>query len=242
MRSPRRKLGIAQRSRAAAAAAIANARAHRGEQRARRDLEALIETTPVGAVVFDVASGRMVSSNREARRIGAGTLSVWPAPTAVADVVEGGRSTFLTGGGRDETIARAFEQGADDTIVKPFSPTELVARIRAALRRHREPERFVLGALAIEYDRRAVTVGGEPVELTATEYELLRLLSVNAGRVVHHDTTLRRIWGGRDGADANLVRIFVRTLRAKLGDSAENPTWIFNLRGVGYRMPRPGEG
>ena len=58
---------------------------------------------------------------------------------------------------------------------------------------------------------------------------------------MHFDTLLRRIWDGRDGADANLVRIFVQTLRRKLGDSAEDPTWIFNLRGVGYRMPRPGE-
>ena len=148
---------------------------------------------------------------------------------------------FISGYGRDETVARAFELGADDYIVKPFSPTELVARIRAALRRRREPETFVLGELAIEYEPRRVTVGGETVELTATEYELLRLLSVNAGRVVHFDTLLRRIWEGRDGADANLVRIFVRTLRAKLGDDAENPTWIFNQRGVGYRMPRPGE-
>ena len=148
---------------------------------------------------------------------------------------------FISGYGRDETVARAFELGADDYIVKPFSPTELVARTRAALRRHREPETFVLGELAIEYEPRRVTVGGAEVELTATEYELLRLLSVNAGRVVHFDTLLRRIWGGRDGADANLVRIFVRTLRAKLGDDAENPTWIFNRRGVGYRMPRPGE-
>ena len=148
---------------------------------------------------------------------------------------------FISGYGRDETIARAFELGADDYIVKPFSPTELVARIRAVLRRHREPERFVLGALAIEYEERRVTVGGAEVDLTATEFELLRLLSVNAGRVVHHDTILRRIWEGREGADANLVRIFVRTLRAKLGDDAENPTWIFNRRGVGYRMPRPGE-
>ncbi len=149
---------------------------------------------------------------------------------------------FISGYGRDETIARAFELGADDYIVKPFSPTELIARVRAALRRRREPETFVLGELAIQYERRAVTVGGAKVELTATEYELLRLLSVNAGRVVHHDTVLRRIWGGRDGADANLIRIFVRALRSKLGDSAENPTWIFNQRGVGYRMPRPGEG
>ena len=148
---------------------------------------------------------------------------------------------FISGYGRDETIARAFELGADDYIVKPFSPTELVARIRAVLRRHRDPETFVLGALAIAYEERRVTVGGAEVDLTATEFDLLRLLSVNAGRVVHHDTILRRIWDGREGADANLVRIFVRTLRAKLGDDAENPTWIFNRRGVGYRMPRPGE-
>ena len=148
---------------------------------------------------------------------------------------------FISGYGRDETVARAFELGADDYIVKPFSPTELVARVRAALRRRREPEAFVLGELAIEYGPRRVTVRGAEVALTATEYELLHLLSINAGRVVHFDTLLRRIWDGRDGADANLVRIFVRTLRGKLGDDAENPTWIFNQRGVGYRMPRPGE-
>ena len=149
---------------------------------------------------------------------------------------------FISGYGRDETVAQAFDLGADDYIVKPFSPTELVARIRAALRRRREPETFVLGALAIEYEPRRVTVGGAEVELTATEYELLRLLSVNAGRVVHFDTLLRRIWDGRDGTDANLVRTIVRTLRRKLGDSAKNPTWLFNQHGVGYRMPRPGEG
>ena len=148
---------------------------------------------------------------------------------------------FISGYGRDETVAQAFELGADDYIVKPFSPTELVARIRAALRRRKEPEAFVLGELTIHYESRQVTVKGDVVELTATEYELLHLLSINAGRVVHFDTLLRRIWRGREGADANLVRIFVRTLRRKLGDSAENPTWIFNLRGVGYRMPRPGE-
>ncbi len=146
---------------------------------------------------------------------------------------------FISGYGRDETVARAFELGADDYIVKPFSPTELVARIRAVLRRHQEPETFVLGELEVEYERRRVTVGGTEVKLTHKEFELLRLLSVNAGRVVHFETLLRRIWDGRESADANLVRIFVRTLRQKLGDSAEDPTWIFNHRGVGYRIPRP---
>ncbi len=148
---------------------------------------------------------------------------------------------FISGYDRDETIARAFELGADDYIVKPFSPTELVARIRASLRRRRGPETFTLGELMIEYESRKVTVGGNVVDLTAKEYELLRILSINAGRVVHHDMLLRRIWSERENAEVNVVRVFVRTLRRKLGDSAENPTWIFNQRGVGYRMPRPGE-
>ena len=146
---------------------------------------------------------------------------------------------FISGYGRDETVARAFESGAADYIVKPFSPTELVARVRAALRRHEEPVPFTLGDLSIHFEGRQVTVAGRPVNLTATEYELLRVLSFNAGRVVHYDTLLRQVWSGRSSADTNLVRIFVKSLRDKLGDSATDPTWIFNERGVGYRMPRP---
>ena len=146
---------------------------------------------------------------------------------------------FISGYGRDETVASALESGAADYIVKPFSPTELVARVRAALRRHGEPEPFELGDLAIDYGRRRVTVGGEPVVLTATEYELLRVLSLNAGRVVTYDTLLRRVWSGREDSDANLVRIFVMNLRRKLGEPAADPTWIFNERGVGYRMAEP---
>ncbi len=148
---------------------------------------------------------------------------------------------FISGYGRDETVAAALEAGAADYVVKPFSSTELVARVRAALRRHEEPGPFVLGDLAIDYGRRRVSVAGDPVALTATEFELLRILSLNAGRVVTFDTLLRRIWSGRGRADANLVRIFVRTLRQKLGEDAANPAWIFNERGVGYRMAAPGE-
>ena len=148
---------------------------------------------------------------------------------------------FISGYGRDETVAAALEAGAADYIVKPFSPTELVARVRAALRRHEAPEPFVLGALAIEFDRRRVSVGGEAVALTATEYELLRVLALDAGRVLTYHMLLRRVWNGRDGADANLVRIFVKTIRKKLGEDAANPAWIFNERGVGYRMAGPDE-
>ncbi|MDE0060801.1 MAG: response regulator [Defluviicoccus sp.] len=148
---------------------------------------------------------------------------------------------FISGYGRDETIARALEVGAADYIVKPFSPTELVARVRAALRRHEEPSPFVLGDLAIDYDRRRVSVAGHVVELTATEYELVRILSRDAGRVVTYDTLLRRVWSGRSHAESNLVRIFVRNIRRKLGDDAASPTYIFNERGIGYRMAKFGE-
>jgi len=148
---------------------------------------------------------------------------------------------FISAYGRDETVARALEAGAADYIVKPFSPTELVARVRAALRRHEEPEPFVLGELAIDYHRRRVTLAGNPVPLTATEYELLCVLSLAAGRVVTYETLLRQIWRGRYHAESNPVRAFVRSLRRKLGDDAAAPTYILNERGVGYRMPQPGE-
>ena len=148
---------------------------------------------------------------------------------------------FISGYGRDETVARALEAGAADYIVKPCSPTELVARVRAALRRRADPEPFVLGELSIDYDRRLVTVAGRAVELTPTEYELLRALSLDAGKVVSYETLLHQNWSERRYASWKVVRAFVKQLRAKLGDDAADPAWIFNVRGVGYRMPRSGE-
>ena len=149
---------------------------------------------------------------------------------------------FISAYGRDETIAKALDAGAADYIVKPFSPTELSARVRAALRRRAEPEPFLLGELAIRYEQRQVTVAGRPVELTATEFELLRVLSVNAGRVLRYGVLLRQAWGGRDpdSGDPKRVRAIVKTLRRKLGDDAARPAYIVNERAVGYRMPAPG--
>ena len=149
---------------------------------------------------------------------------------------------FISAYGRDETIARAFDAGAADYIVKPFSATELVARIRAALRRQAGPELFAVGGLSIDYDRRRVTVGGKRVDLTATEYELLRVLSLEAGRVSTYETLMRRVWGRRGSRNPKLVRAFVKKLRRKLGDSAASPTYIFNERGVGYRVAAPERG
>ena len=148
---------------------------------------------------------------------------------------------FISGYGRDETIARALEAGAEDYVVKPFSPTELTARIRAALRRRSNPVPFVLGELAIDYDRRRVSVAGRPVTLTPTEYELLRALAQGAGRVLTHEDLLRQVWARRDNASPKIVRAYVKRLRNRLGDDADRPAWIFNERGVGYRMARPGE-
>ena len=147
---------------------------------------------------------------------------------------------FISAYGRDETMAKALETGAADYIVKPFSPTELTARIRAVLRRQAEPEPFVRGELVIDYDQRRVTVSGRPVEFTATEYELLRVLSLNAGRVSTYDDLLRKVWTGHS-RDAKLVRAFIKKLRGKLGDDAANPEYILTERGVGYRMASPGE-
>ncbi len=146
---------------------------------------------------------------------------------------------FLSAYGRDETIARALEAGAADYIVKPFSPTELIARIQAALRRQLDVEPFRLGDLTIDYDERRVTVAGQPVVLTATEYELLCALSTNAGRVTTYETLQRNVWRGREHAGQGLVRTFVKKLRRKLGDDPVRPGYIENERGVGYRMPRP---
>ena len=148
---------------------------------------------------------------------------------------------FISAYGRDETIARALESGAADYIVKPFSPTELAARVRAALRGRARPEPFRLGELVIVYDERQVTVAGRPVNLTATEYELLRILSVEAGRVLTYDALKHRVWGEHASDDMNLLRAFIRQLRRKLGDDPKEPAYIFNHRQVGYRMARPGE-
>ena len=149
---------------------------------------------------------------------------------------------FLSAYGHDEAIARAFEAGAADYVVKLFSPTELVARIRAALRNatapvEKEPEEcFVLDRLTVDFARRRVNVGGRPVKLTVIECRLMAELSVNAGSILTHERLLQRIWHKTSGVDTRPLRSAIKSLRRKLGDDAGNPTYIFNEPGVGYRM------
>ena len=150
---------------------------------------------------------------------------------------------FLSVYGGDEVVARALEEGATDYIVKPFSPTELVARVRAALRRSGESGRpdgegpFVLGDLAIDYERRRVTVSGNPVELTPTEYDLLAELAAEAGRVVPHERLLRRVWSPGKPGNLRVLRTHLMRLRRKLGEDGENPRYVFAEPRVGYWMP-----
>ncbi len=152
---------------------------------------------------------------------------------------------FLTAYGRDLNIERAFNQGAADYMAKPFSPTELTARIRAALRKHVGPdhdqptEPFEMRNLSIDYSRRRIQVDGLEVHLTPIEYDLLRVLSMNAGRALSHDQLLRRVWNVTTAGDPQVVRTHIRRLRRKLGDEADNPTYILTEPGVGYRMAEP---
>jgi len=152
---------------------------------------------------------------------------------------------FLTASDRDEDTVHALRMGADDYITKPFSPSELLARIGAALRRRLLPDLmearppFVLGDLRINFAERRVTVAGEQVALSATEYKILYELASHAGRVLTYDEILHQVWGEEYRGETELVRSFICNLRRKLGDDAHHPRFIFNERQVGYCTPKP---
>ena len=148
---------------------------------------------------------------------------------------------FVSAYGQDQLIARAFEMGADDYVVKPFSPTELVARTRAALRKRTTSEPavpYVFGELTIDYAERLVTLRGSSIDLTAIQYRLLVELSASAGRVLTYEQLLRRVWDSHGDADVRPIRTAISAIRRKLGDDANNPIFIFTEPRVGYKMPK----
>ncbi len=155
---------------------------------------------------------------------------------------------FLSEYGQGDTVARAFNLGATDYVVKPFSHTELAARIRAALRRGLEPAQaeppggsYAVGELSIGYAQRRVELAGEPVDLTPTEYAVLYQLAAQVPNVLTHGLLLRRVWGPEHVGEGWLLRNVVKKLRRKLGDDAADPRYIATEPRMGYRMAA-GEG
>ncbi|MCC7369254.1 MAG: response regulator transcription factor [Chloroflexi bacterium] len=148
---------------------------------------------------------------------------------------------------RDDTIdkVRGLELGADDYVTKPFDHLELLARVRAVLRRLDMPaptsraSSFQSGELEVDFAAQEARLRGERIELTPTEYKLLYHLVRNAGRVLPHGTLLAKVWGREYVDEVDYIRVYVRRLRDKLGDDPERPRYIRTERGLGYRFIRP---
>ncbi len=152
---------------------------------------------------------------------------------------------FISAYGGDRRVARALEHGAEDYIVKPFSPTELVARIQTVLRRWtmsvsaKPATPFSLAELTIDFAQRRASMAGEELKLTDLEYRTLAELAMHAGQARSHAELLRAVWGPGHVGRSAAVRTIVKQLRRKLGDDAGDPAYIINEPRYGYRMPQP---
>jgi two-component system KDP operon response regulator KdpE len=146
----------------------------------------------------------------------------------------------LSARGDERDKVAALDLGADDYLTKPFGVNELLARIRAALRRAvgaRGPSAVVeAGALRVDFDRRQVTLDGAEVRLTPTEFDLLKVLVANAGRVLTHGYLLRTVWGPEYEGESQLLRVFIGQLRRKVERDPSRPQHILTDPGVGYRF------
>lgn len=148
---------------------------------------------------------------------------------------------------RDDAMdkVKGLELGADDYVTKPFNHLELMARVRAVLRRHDMPApasrtpSFRSGELEMDFARQEVRLRGERVELTPTEYKVLYHLVRNAGHILQHGTLLAKVWGREYMDETDYVRVYIRRLRDKLGDDPDNPRYIQTERRLGYRFLSP---
>ena len=145
---------------------------------------------------------------------------------------------------RDDAMdkVKGLELGADDYVTKPFNHLELMARVRAVLRRHDMPPptsrapSFRAGELEVDFARQEARLRGERLDLTPTEYKLLYHLVRNAGHILQHGTLLAKVWGREYLDEVDYLRVYVRRLRDKLGDDPDHPRYIRTERGLGYRF------
>jgi two-component system KDP operon response regulator KdpE len=151
---------------------------------------------------------------------------------------------MLTAKATEADILAGFEAGADDYLTKPFSAKELIARVQAVLRRTQRPGEAVTssllcGEMEINFARRTVTMRGQPVALTRTEYELLRHLARNANKVISHAELLTNVWGPEYRDDLEYLRAYIRYLRKKLEVDPADPHYLLTSPGVGYMLVCP---
>ena len=144
---------------------------------------------------------------------------------------------MLTAKGDTVDVVVGLESGADDYIVKPFKPKELVARVRARVRRNdvAVDEGLTIGDVTIDVAGHAVTRGGEPINLTPLEFDLLVCLARKPWQVFTREVLLEQVWGYRHSADTRLVNVHVQRLRSKIEHDPENPEVVVTVRGVGYK-------
>jgi len=143
-------------------------------------------------------------------------------------------------GDDDEKIA-ALDAGADDYVTKPFAIGELLARLRAVLRRAGAPEEpvVVVGSIRVDLEKSSVTLDGELVHLTPHEFRILRLLALNEGKLLTHRAILREVWGPAYGDESNYLHVYVSQLRRKLEPDPGRPRYLLTEPGAGYRLVAP---
>jgi DNA-binding response OmpR family regulator len=151
---------------------------------------------------------------------------------------------MVTAKGEDKEKVEGLDIGADDYVTKPFSASELAARVRAVLRRMSNQDRpqeaiFHYRDLIIDFTSRRVMVNNQELKLTSTEYKLLSYICLNAGRVVTPDQLLDKVWGEEYIGAPHLLQVNIARLRKKLGDSARKPNYILTRPGIGYIMLKP---